>query len=827
MSVIRRRILCGALVVACAAIGVLALSGVASATEVKHPYLTTLTEANGAPMTLPWGLAFDSNGDLYAADAEAEVVDRFDSSNAFVEQIGSGDFTEEYVRGVAVNTSKNILYVAESGQEEILAYKPESGKYVKLAAKKNGVGTYIYVAVDNSSGPNKGDVYELGGTGTAAKPGIERFKTESDGKLGTGTKLTAPSEGWGLYGGNGEGGMAINATTGTRYIASPENKLIFVYSDEDVLEKKIEGKATPGGSFEPISVAVEESTGDVYAADAEHDVVDEFSSSGAYLGQITGTGSEAFVHPLGVAVQNVAGPTHDDVYVSDKPLFFNDPGKIDVFGPEGSGPTEFELKVESTGTGTVTSSPAGINCGSECAHKFPEGEDVVLSESAGAGFKFSGWTGCTKEASGKCEVTMSEAKTVKATFTAVPTFELKVEKTGSGTITSSPSGIDCGSECSHKFTEGENVVLSESAETGFKFVKWTGCTKEASGKCEVTMSEAKTVKAEFAAVPTFELKVEKSGSGTITSTPSGISCGSECSHSFTEGENVVLSESAETGFKFVKWTGCTKEASGKCEVTMSEAKTVKAEFEKLTTTTLTVVRYGDGTVTSSPSGIVCGATCTAEFSPGKVTLTESPAGGYEFVGWIGCKATSASTCEVDLNGPTEVGAAFMKRGEKGEKGTTGERGVEGPPGEAGPLGPIGPVGPTGERGSNGSNGANGATGPAGPAGPAGPQGPAGPTGKVQLVRCTTVKQGKKSVQKCTTQLVTGPVTFTAAKASAHATLSRAGHVYATGMALATGHGRLSLRLQPVRALRAGRYTLTLIAGGGKHETIRTEAFTLR
>ncbi len=104
MSVIRRRVLSGALVVACAAIGVLALSGVASATEVKHPYLTTLTEANGAPMTLPWGLAFDSNGDLYAADAEAEVVDRFDSSNAFVEQIGSGDFTEEFVRGVAVNT---------------------------------------------------------------------------------------------------------------------------------------------------------------------------------------------------------------------------------------------------------------------------------------------------------------------------------------------------------------------------------------------------------------------------------------------------------------------------------------------------------------------------------------------------------------------------------------------------------------------------------------------------------------------------------------------------------------------------------------------------
>jgi hypothetical protein len=37
---------------------------------------------------------------------------------------------------------------------------------------------------------------------------------------------------------------------------------------------------------------------------------------------------------------------------------------------------------------------------------------------------------------------------------------------------------------------------------------------------------------------------------------------------------------------------------------------------------------------------------------------------------------------------------------------------------------------------------------------------------------------------------------------------------------------MSLRLLPLRRLRSGKYTLTLISGTGKHETIRSESFTL-
>ncbi len=54
--------------------------------------------------------------------------------------------------------------------------------------------------------------------------------------------------------------------------------------------------------------------------------------------------------------------------------------------------------------------------------------------------------------------------------------------------------------------------------------------------------------------------------------------------------------------------------------------------------TVTKEGTGSGTVTSSPAGIDCGATCTAAFNQGlRLTLTATPAAGSSFTGWTtGC-----------------------------------------------------------------------------------------------------------------------------------------------------------------------------------------------
>ena len=218
---------------------------------------------------------------------------------------------------------------------------------------------------------------------------------------------------------------------------------------------------------------------------------------------------------------------------------------------------------------------------------------------------------------------------------------------------------------------------------------------------------------------------------------------------------------------------------------------------------LTLFITGEGEVVSTPAGMTCStAECTHEFE-GEVTLTAAKAGaGYEFAGWIGCKPVSATTCRVDRTATTEVTAVFLKAG------------TQGPPG-------TGSAGENGAAGAQGPGGAAGAQGPAGPTGAQGRQGPHGPAGKVELVSCRKVK-GR---QRCTTKLVSGTVTFTTAGRAAQATLSRHGVVYGAGTAR-TAHGRTSLRLLPVRRLRPGRYTLTLIGGAGSHRRIATESFTL-
>jgi hypothetical protein len=77
---------------------------------------------------------------------------------------------------------------------------------------------------------------------------------------------------------------------------------------------------------------------------------------------------------------------------------------------------------------------------------------------------------------------------------------------------------------------------------------------------------------------------------------------------------------------------------------------------------LTVQKQGNGTVTSAPPGITCGATCGASFAQGTtVSLTPSPVAGWAFGLWGGaCGATpQAPVCTVRVNAATTVVAAFI------------------------------------------------------------------------------------------------------------------------------------------------------------------------
>ena len=148
-----------------------------------------------------------------------------------------------------------------------------------------------------------------------------------------------------------------------------------------------------------------------------------------------------------------------------------------------------------TGNGTVTSNPAGINCGDDCSQSYNSGTVVVLSALPAAGSVFSGWSGsgCSSGS-----VTMNNNRNCTATFNAqsVQTFSLSVNKTGtgSGTVISNPAGINCGNDCSQPYTAGTVVVLSAFPAAGSVFSSWTGsgCTTGS-----VTMNGSRSCTAVF------------------------------------------------------------------------------------------------------------------------------------------------------------------------------------------------------------------------------------------------------------------------------------------------------------------------------------------
>jgi hypothetical protein len=99
---------------------------------------------------------------------------------------------------------------------------------------------------------------------------------------------------------------------------------------------------------------------------------------------------------------------------------------------------------------------------------------------------------------------------------------VKVTKTGTGAVTSSPSGIDCGETCSASFAQGAPVTLTAEADTDSTFLGWTGCTTTSGTSCSIAITADVTVTALFSpctytVTPTGpKTFASKPGSATLT-----------------------------------------------------------------------------------------------------------------------------------------------------------------------------------------------------------------------------------------------------------------------------------------------------------------------
>lgn len=242
-------------------------------------------------------------------------------------------------------------------------------------------------------------------------------------------------------------------------------------------------------------------------------------------------------------------------------------------------PPTLPLSLSIAGGGTVTSDPVGIDCSSACVGNLPGGGDVTLTATATPGGSFSGWGGACSGAALTCTVTLATARAVTASFADAEGVPLATVVTGSGTVTSSPSGLECEPTCGAVFPSGSSVTLTAKPAAGWRLESWGLACRGAKPTCLVPLLTGRGVTAEFVQQSETEpLAVTKTGAGRITSIPKGIDCGAVCTAQLATGSTVALTATPAKGSLFVRWTGDCTGAKSSCRVTMTRARTVAAEF---------------------------------------------------------------------------------------------------------------------------------------------------------------------------------------------------------------------------------------------------------
>jgi hypothetical protein len=173
------------------------------------------------------------------------------------------------------------------------------------------------------------------------------------------------------------------------------------------------------------------------------------------------------------------------------------------------------------------------------------------------------------------------------------TLTVRKSGTGSGTVTSNPSGISCGTTCSRSFSNGTTVTLTATPASGSVFAGWSGGGCSGTGTCRVAISSSVTVTAVFNAASspppppppsgTFTLTVTRvlngSSSGSVSSTPAGIACGSTCSATFPSGTAMTLFASVTTG-AFTRWSSgpCSGSTNPSCSFSLNANTSATAVY---------------------------------------------------------------------------------------------------------------------------------------------------------------------------------------------------------------------------------------------------------
>ena len=109
----------------------------------------------------------------------------------------------------------------------------------------------------------------------------------------------------------------------------------------------------------------------------------------------------------------------------------------------------YTVSVAKTGSGRVTSDPAGLDCGGTCSAAYPAERTITLTAVPDSGSGFTGWSGSCSGTSPTVTLTVTAVASCSASFSSSATLLVTAAGSGSGTVGFSPAGTSCRGRVRH------------------------------------------------------------------------------------------------------------------------------------------------------------------------------------------------------------------------------------------------------------------------------------------------------------------------------------------------------------------------------------------
>ena len=216
---------------------------------------------------------------------------------------------------------------------------------------------------------------------------------------------------------------------------------------------------------------------------------------------------------------------------------------------------------------TTSANPYDGGTVSPSTQQYDEGKTATITATALSEYLFQSWSGATGS-SNTTSLVMSSDKSVTANFVKKK-YALTTAVEGEGTVTEKVIKAGAATD----YNSGTIVELTANPSAEWMFVEWTGDLTGSENPKEITIDKAKSVTAVFVKKQ-YALTIEIEGEGTVDEKV--IKDGSATD--YNSGTIVELTATATEDWEFVEWTGNITSTENPVQITIDEAKTVKAKF---------------------------------------------------------------------------------------------------------------------------------------------------------------------------------------------------------------------------------------------------------